>query len=635
MNLRWIVLSMTLFALTVPAAGDDRVRWLEKNAHAIRSIDPADDDFADLEPLRKALEGARIVQLGEQTHGDGATFHAKTRLIKFLHQELGFDVLAFESGLFDCHKSWESFRDGKNALQSARLGVFGIWTLSAQVHPLIDYIGESARGRSPLEVCGFDCRFSAGGSRFLLTDLEVFLKSAKDKLFSGAEWKAIAEAIGWLQDSEYEPTKKEQKRGEAALDMLREVLAHPGSKKLGRDIELWRQVSRSILAEARQRWKYQNVQSSKPEHVNERDAQMAENLIWLAENRFPDRKIIVWAATFHILRQAGGIQGGLDYGRTVVMGETVAKHFGDDVYSIGFAAYEGTAGTAVKQSSWRIDPAPKGSIEALLVDAGFDNAFFSLRDLDRKGAWLKKKNTLGVLGYRPLRADWTRSIDGVVFTRKMFPSTRPGSAPPPPVPDFLGTLTKRWQSIQGMVRNNAQYADKNGFIDIYRGWKTSAGPKPKDIARKMGEIEKWLESHRRDPHCVWRGERLLAAMAQDAEKARLALKHMENSLKAYPEKKTARPHAESVFQHLANEQAFILWDAKNFKTASRAVVNLMQNDRRFRYFYFEPWQQRLAEEGPKNGLAELRKAVKSAYARRQKKFPEFAEEARRFAGEIP
>src|SRR5260370_1064257 len=75
----------------------DRIAWLKSHAAALRSIDPSDSDFSDLEPIRSAIGEARIVMLGEQTHGDGVTFHAKTRLIRFLHEQCGFDVLAFES----------------------------------------------------------------------------------------------------------------------------------------------------------------------------------------------------------------------------------------------------------------------------------------------------------------------------------------------------------------------------------------------------------------------------------------------------------------------------------------------------------------------------------------------------------
>jgi hypothetical protein len=100
------VLLTALAALPPAAARDDpRITWLKNHAITLHSIDPADEDFADLEPLRWAIGDARIVQLGEQSHQDGATFHAKARLIKFLHQKMGFDVLAVESGLYDCRKA--------------------------------------------------------------------------------------------------------------------------------------------------------------------------------------------------------------------------------------------------------------------------------------------------------------------------------------------------------------------------------------------------------------------------------------------------------------------------------------------------------------------------------------------------
>ena len=61
-----------------------RIGWLSRNAVPIRSIDPTipDDDFADLKPLVAAVGRSRMVVLGEQSHGDGATFLAKGRLIK-------------------------------------------------------------------------------------------------------------------------------------------------------------------------------------------------------------------------------------------------------------------------------------------------------------------------------------------------------------------------------------------------------------------------------------------------------------------------------------------------------------------------------------------------------------------------
>jgi erythromycin esterase-like protein len=76
---------------------NERVAWLKAHAAELRTIDPDDDDYSDLEPFREAVNKSRIVMLGEQSHGDGATFRAKIRLIRFLHERCGFDILAFES----------------------------------------------------------------------------------------------------------------------------------------------------------------------------------------------------------------------------------------------------------------------------------------------------------------------------------------------------------------------------------------------------------------------------------------------------------------------------------------------------------------------------------------------------------
>jgi erythromycin esterase-like protein len=169
-------LGVHAFDVAVTAA-NARVAWLKNHVAPLRSIDPADEDFNDLEPIRQAIGDARIVQLGEQSHGDGATFHARTRLIKLLHQKCGFDLLAFESGLYDCRKAWELLRQGTLSPRDAiRQGVLDIWVSTQEVQPTVQYLAAQARGSQPLEICGFDCQFSGpASSTYLSGDLAAVL----------------------------------------------------------------------------------------------------------------------------------------------------------------------------------------------------------------------------------------------------------------------------------------------------------------------------------------------------------------------------------------------------------------------------------------------------------------------------
>ncbi|MGW7198665.1 erythromycin esterase family protein [Streptomyces chryseus] len=75
---------------------DDIARWLTEHARPLDTLTPgAPTD--DLEPLGEKLRGARIVGLGESTHGTAEFFRLKHRIVEFLVRELGFTTLAMEA----------------------------------------------------------------------------------------------------------------------------------------------------------------------------------------------------------------------------------------------------------------------------------------------------------------------------------------------------------------------------------------------------------------------------------------------------------------------------------------------------------------------------------------------------------
>jgi len=610
---------------------DPRVEWIKKNAVAVKSIDPADTDFKDLEPLRDMIGKARIVQLGEQTHGDGAAFLAKIRLIKFLHEKMGFDVIAWESGLFDCRKAWEKFKAGADPVEAAQTGILGIWTQSEEVRPLFKYLAERAKTEKPLELCGFDCQFTARGSTdSLLPDLEAALGKVKPE---------ARKAIELLLKPDAKPKAEERTQAIEALKVLRASLESPEvAQALGEEAPFWSQMGESLVAQAESLWanKGRGVES-----VNIRDGQMAKNLIWLAEKRYPGRKIIVWAATFHIMRNPAAIEAKtMSYEKAVTMGHRVSEKFGDEVFTLGFTAYEGRAGNPFGRSYPLAKP-PAGSLEDLCAKAGLENAVINFRLGKEKPAWFGEKFTALPLGYQLMKADWSEVVDGMVFTRRMTPSTRAESAPAPMSPeetakarDLLGTLDTLWQLALKRRADKNAWEHKVAFMGEFDRWKRAANPDAAAIAAMEKSVAEWREKHKDEAGSDWRSCQLLADFAADRKDVEAAANLLDRALAAYPDVETADPRKLSSFQHLVNQRALLVWDSKGFEAALEYAAGLLAKEKKFSFFYLDPWNIRLNREKKADAIDKAIKRIKAAYDARAKAFPDLAGQIDSFKGSL-
>jgi len=73
------------------------LQWLQTNAIGFTSAQPG-TGCEDLQPLLGMIGEARVVALGEATHGTHEFFTMKQRIIECLVQEKGFNLLALEAG---------------------------------------------------------------------------------------------------------------------------------------------------------------------------------------------------------------------------------------------------------------------------------------------------------------------------------------------------------------------------------------------------------------------------------------------------------------------------------------------------------------------------------------------------------
>lgn len=447
----------------------ERIFSLKEVADPILTIDPASDEYSDLLPILSKIGTARVVLLGEPSHGDGATFLAKSRLIKFLHQRGGFDVVAFESGLYDCKRVNDGFREESTWSEAAKRGVFGIWSQSEQCRQFFEYIMDTHSGAfakehpglQPLTLAGFDSQFTAviRNSPFF-EDLEEFFIRAGG-VITADQADRLTQLKVWHIESNFKPLEYDEEqlseedrevlaRARAAnREQTKELLENIADVVAAMDIDLKQPKSKLLTAHSPQQVAFTRQcllslaaytrqvdragtksDTEKPEENNLRDKAMADNLLFLANTMYPGRKIVVWAASFHNAWAIEGIQWQdvpNAYASTKTMGGYVKEALGTDVYSIMFTAAQGETGRPWTGPS-PLEAAPKGSLEYLCKKANFQHCFIDLRSINpdehASAQWLTQPLVARPLGYSPMTAVWTEHTDAFFFSQTMTPSTK-------------------------------------------------------------------------------------------------------------------------------------------------------------------------------------------------------------------
>ena len=404
---------------------DARVTWLRDHAVPVRTIAPDAEDFRDLEPLREVLRDVRVVLLGESTHGSGSDLLAKTRLVKFLHQELGYDLLAFESGLYEMSVAWDSLRSGMPGAAAIELGTWGLWTGSRQMQPLIRYLAEQAHGPAPLQISGFDNQFlyrraSAG----FVEDLERVLSSrgiSSRLVDEGSPTRDALEAMTAMRYRRGEASPPAPSVRRAVIEEMRRIAS--ALSRLGdADARFWQEVLEGRLCHVRRVWAETVDGVSLPSECF-RDRQMARHLLWLARERYPDRKLIAWAATAHAMR-TDTMSAAAGPGPS--MGREVSEALGRQSYTLAMTSYKGTFGLPNGRLPQRIvsDQDPRFEFEELMAAAGFDHAFVDLRTPAASGSWLGGRFLARPDGHESREGAWSEILDGLLFVRDQSRSRR-------------------------------------------------------------------------------------------------------------------------------------------------------------------------------------------------------------------
>ena len=93
------------------------VDWIAANAVRLKTPE-AGNGFADMQPLKKIIGNARIVSLGEATHGTREFFQLKHRMLEFLASEMGFTIFSIEANMPEAYRLNDYVLNGEGTRRS-------------------------------------------------------------------------------------------------------------------------------------------------------------------------------------------------------------------------------------------------------------------------------------------------------------------------------------------------------------------------------------------------------------------------------------------------------------------------------------------------------------------------------------
>ena len=450
------ILTSLLLIVSSSISAQNTVDWLKSNVIPISTTDQFINSSKEYEPLKKVLAGKDIILLGEEDHVFASTFESKTKLVKFLHEQMGYTVLVFELDIYALSRAYQQATKENNPLRLSNT-LYGFWGRVKSTESLYPYIIKSSQTSRPLKVIGMDCQSAPFFSLPAEIDslLTVFKSPVREYSYYPA-FKALFERT-YRDISGYQYRLSEKERlliTEVFDDILFEF-----------DLRSDKNEQVKILQQSLVNFRFQlnNVWLNQPSNYNflgypipvdsmygfvsdrrsmssqnRRDKMMAENIRWIKNVLYPNEKIIVWAASEHSMynRHEASFHNFLVdtsfmfFSRFKFnngyrsMGTYLRDFFGNRMYSLGFTSLTGQVNfDRTGQNSYMGEvQTADNSLESYFSKLKTPNGILDFRSRKLPIELTNKDLLHNFIGGAPnTSGDISRFFDGIYFIRTAKP----------------------------------------------------------------------------------------------------------------------------------------------------------------------------------------------------------------------
>jgi erythromycin esterase-like protein len=359
----------------------------------------------DHDALLEMARDARLVLLGEPTHGSHEVYRERARISQRLVEELGFDGVVWEADWPDAERAGRYVREGAGA-ESAEQALDGfarfptwMWRNGA-VLEFVRWLrarNSQAPAKKRAAIYGMDLYSLYASIRAVIDYLDRTDPAAADR--ARQRYACFDRHGGDPQSYGYGARLG---IGNCEQDVVK-MLAEMQKRSAADGEDAFSAVQNARLARNAETY-YRSMFGSRIASWNLRDRHMAETLEGLLDFLGPDSRLVVWAHNSH-LGDARATEMGEEGELNV--GQLVRERFGTAALLVGFTTYDGTVTAAHEwdgsAEKMQIVPGAPGSIEAIFHDVGLPRFFLPLRDPGKALGALREprlERAIGVI-YRP------------------------------------------------------------------------------------------------------------------------------------------------------------------------------------------------------------------------------------------
>jgi len=279
----------------------DVVVWLRDHGIPFATIEPG-DDFSDLQPLKQIIGDARIVSVGEATHGTHEFQAMKDRLVRFLVTEMGFTDFAMEANLPECERVNDYVHTGQGDLLQLLRGLY-FWTWNTEeVRDMVNWMrahNASPAGDPRISFHGFDMQsisVAMGDVLTYLRQVDPTAATAADGRYKDLPGRSISN-----QDAAMRLRGGSAADRSAFLAGVQIVYDNLAAMQERYTAESTPGAYARALQDARIAVQGADYVAAEPAKQNDiRDRYMAENVTWLLSRAGTNAKMILWAHNQHV-----------------------------------------------------------------------------------------------------------------------------------------------------------------------------------------------------------------------------------------------------------------------------------------------------------------------------------------------